>query len=171
MTTQTPQTKADVLDLVRSTHAVLEQAIGQLTDEQINTLTADNGWSVKDIMAHITAWERVLLRSHIEGRPYEQAVEGNESLPPLNTVDEINDWFYQQRKATPLTDVRATFQKVYQDTLAALEQMSESELLEGRSKVRPEASMLQVVAENTWEHYAEHTAMIRRLATDNKQQH
>ena len=170
MTTQTPQTKAEVLELIRNAHDELEQAIGPMTDEQISAPTGDSVWSIKDHLAHITAWERVLLRSHIEGQPYAQAVEGNEPLPQFNTVDEINDWFYQQSKDKSLADVRANFQNMYQDVIATIEQVSETELLEGKSKVRPEDSLLEVIAANTWEHYEEHTATIRRLVAEGNRQ-
>ncbi len=123
-------------------------------------------------MAHITAWERVLLRSHIEGRPYAQAVEGDEPMPQLNSVDEINDWFYNQSKDTPLADVLINFDSMYQQVLTAIQQMTGADLLEGQSRARPEVSMLEVVAGNTWEHYDEHAATIQRLVAEgNKQQH
>lgn len=170
MTTQTPQTKTEVLELIRSAHDELEQAVGRLTDEQISAPTGDGVWSVKDHLAHITAWERVLLRSHIEGQPYAQAVEGDEPLPDVKTVDEINDWFYQQSKDKSVAEVRANFQRMYQDVIFTIQQVSETELLEGHSKVRPEASILEVIASNTWEHYAEHTATIRQLVAEGNRQ-
>jgi hypothetical protein len=171
MTTQTPQTKTEVLDLIRSSHDALEQAIARMSDGQISAPTADGGWSVKDLMAHITAWERILLRSHIEGRPYAQAVANDGPLPQFTTVDEINDWLYQQSKATPLADVRENFQSTYQQVLTAIQQMTEADLLAGQSRVRPHVSMLEAIAGNTWEHYDEHAATIRRLAAEGNEQH
>lgn len=165
-----PQTKAEVLELVRNAHDELEQVVRQLTDEQIDAPTGDDAWSIKDIMAHITAWERVLLRSHIEGKPYAQAVEGDEPLPDVKTVDEINDWFYQQSRDKSVPEVRAHFEHMYQDLIVTIEQMSQAELLEGKSKVRPDASLLEAIAGNTWEHYAEHTAIIRRLVAEGNRQ-
>jgi hypothetical protein len=162
MTMQSPQTKSDMIELIRRSHNALVQAIKEVPDEQLTA--AESGWSVKDIMAHITAWERVLLRSHIEGRPYEQAVEGGEPLPQLDNVDEINDWFYHQSAATPLEDVRMDFDSMYQRVLTAIQQMTEADLLRGQSRVRPEASMLEAIAGNTWEHYDEHAATIRQLS-------
>lgn len=166
-----PQTKSEVLDRIRTAHAALEQMIGQMSDEQLTTPTADVGWSIKDHLAHITAWEQVLLRAHIGGSSYAEALAQDEPLPENTTVDDVNDWLYQQNKNIALASVRDAFAQSYQQVLAAIGQMSEAELLTGYSNVRTEAAMIEVIADNTWQHYDEHATTIQQLtAKGNKQQ-
>jgi hypothetical protein len=55
-----PRTKAQVLGRIWADHALLEAMIAPLSAVQMTQPPAD-GWSVKDVLAHITVWEGLLV--------------------------------------------------------------------------------------------------------------
>src|SRR5579859_1236684 len=55
--------KRDFLDGVRSGRAALNIAISGLTEEQLTQEIVAGDWTVKDILAHVAAWQGEALRS------------------------------------------------------------------------------------------------------------
>ena len=57
------KTRGEVLDLVRSGRADLEMALGRLDEGQMeNPGLAGGTWSAKDLMAHVTFWESLMVQ-------------------------------------------------------------------------------------------------------------
>src|SRR4051812_26770168 len=119
-----PKNKAELLDRIRGEHAALEQTIDRLTEEQI-TAPVEGQWSVKDMLAHITAWEQVMLGVHLGGRPFDQVGGVTYGTSP---TAEINEAFSRRDKDRPLPDVLDAFRRSYQQVLAALDGVSEARL-------------------------------------------
>ncbi|HNP86424.1 MAG TPA: ClbS/DfsB family four-helix bundle protein, partial [Kouleothrix sp.] len=94
----TPGTKAELLERIRSSYAALNALVLQLSTAQL-TQPIDTTWSVKDMLAHITAWEQIMLHFHIGKRPFEQVTQlGNIGYTALN-VDELNEALFQRDQA------------------------------------------------------------------------
>src|SRR5258706_2365113 len=64
----TPKDKTELIERIRQEYAALERTIGELHEEQM-TAKPESGWSVKDNLAHIAAWQGILRLFHIGGRP------------------------------------------------------------------------------------------------------
>ena len=85
------------------------------------------GWSIKDIVAHLTAWRRRTVRRL-------QAILNHESdfTPPwpseLQEDDEINAWIYESNRDRPLADVLRISDEVFQQLVEAIDAFSEDEL-------------------------------------------
>jgi hypothetical protein len=58
-----PATKAELMARIEREWAVLQALLAQVSEEQMEAPGAD-GWSVKDQVAHLAAWERHLLLHH-----------------------------------------------------------------------------------------------------------
>lgn len=161
----TPGTKAELLERIRSSYAALNALVLQLSTAQL-TQPIDTTWSVKDMLAHITAWEQIMLHFHIGKRPFEQVTQlGNIGYTALN-VDELNEALFQRDQAHTLDKVLAAFRASHQATLARLEQIDEAELYReymppGRG---PDSAgvLIDWVTGDTYEHYDEHRATIER---------
>ncbi|HEU5103920.1 MAG TPA: ClbS/DfsB family four-helix bundle protein [Roseiflexaceae bacterium] len=160
----TPSTKAELLERIHSSYAALERTIGQLKQEHMTT-PIDGSWSAKDLLAHIAAWQQVMLQFHVGGKPFEQ-VTRLENVPYGPTpVDQINEAFYARDKDLPLAEVLQTFRAGHQQLLDTLETMSEAELLKhytppGRTNG---GRLLDWVAGDSYDHYDEHRATLERL--------
>ena len=133
-----------------------ERLLSSLTNEQMTTPTLNGGWSVKDNIAHLVAWQQRTINLL-------QAVRDNRELPdptPNMSEDEVNEMFYQQHKSLPLDKVLDDLHTVQQQTLILLQSLSEEDLnkpiawLENRPVV-------QWVIGNNSSHYQEHTHYIQ----------
>lgn len=84
-------TKSELLKLIRDERGLLEMTLARLTHAQMLLPGVDGEWSVKDALAHISAWERRMIGwtgSHLRGeRP---------SVPLVWDVDQINAEIYGQ---------------------------------------------------------------------------
>lgn len=160
-----PQTKAELLERIHSSYAALEAAVGQLSEAQLSA-PIDGSWSAKDMLAHIAAWEQILLHFHVGKQPFEQVARlGTTSYSSL-PIDELNEALFQRDRALAPAEALAAFRGSHHELLATLGQISEAELLSdytppGRG---PDAThtLINWVIGDTYEHYDEHRATIER---------
>ena len=166
MEEDTPKTKADLLERIRREYAALEQTLGKLDEQQMTTASAD-GWSTKDNLAHIAAWQSILRVFHIGGRPFREAAPGITADYLKDDVDTINDDFYHRDLDLPLHEVLESFRRSHQQTLALIEGMSEAELFRSYTPPGRDPSsagqLVDWIAGDTYEHYSEHGTTIRAL--------
>jgi hypothetical protein len=152
--------KSELLAEIRTERAALERALAGLSGEQITRSDADGAWSVKDILAHIVAWEGwmigwtgQLLRGE---RPHNPApVETDEELDRLNADN------YRQNRDRPLDDVLADFRRSHADALHLAEGLVEEQLQEDHPNTWPHGPLWHGVAANTCWHYREHLDAVR----------
>jgi hypothetical protein len=164
--TDTPTSKAELLERISDSYAALEHTIGQLSDEQL-TAPIDGSWSAKDLLAHIAAWEQVTIHFHVGGRPFEE-VTRLASVPYATTpVDKINEAFYQRDRDIRLAQVLQSFRSSHQELLATLDRMNDADLFKpytpaGRG---PDSTgqLIEWVIGDSYDHYDEHRATMQRL--------
>jgi hypothetical protein len=161
-----PKDKAELLERVRREYTALEQTIGQLSEAQM-TAPIDGSWSSKDILAHIAAWQQILLGLHIGGRPFDQAAPGIAANYQTDDVDTINEALYQRDRERPLAETLDAFRRTHQQTLATIEGMSEADLFRPYTPPGRDPSdggqLINWIASDTYEHYMEHRATIQAL--------
>lgn len=117
--------KAVLLEKLRSAHANLEAAIDGLTEEQMTQPGVIGDWSIKDLIAHLTYWERraaFLLGSSING--YREEVD----IWKIGSVDEQNERNFQDNKDRPVADVLADWRSILQTILFLLDCLPEQNL-------------------------------------------
>ena len=56
-----PSTKPEVLELIQGERRLLQEALGKLTESQMLTSGLDGERTVKDVLAHIAAWELLMV--------------------------------------------------------------------------------------------------------------
>ena len=88
------------------------------------------GWSIKDIVAHLTGWRRrtvqrfqAMLDPTIDRTP-----PWPSNLRADDDVDRINAWIYATNRDRPLADVLSDEQAVFQQMMAAIRALPEAEL-------------------------------------------
>src|SRR5262245_32469852 len=121
----TPKTKAQLLERIRREYSALEQTLGKLDQQQMTTASAD-GWSTKDNLAHIAAWQSILRVFHIGGRPFREAAPDISAEYAKDDVNTINDGLHRRDRDLPLATVLDRFRGSHQQTLALIEGMSEA---------------------------------------------
>src|SRR5258705_13804261 len=87
--------KAPLLAKLQSGYEQMNALLASMSKEQKTTPEVNGSWSVKDNLAHITAWQDLLptrIQSWIKGQ------DAPEFMPGLKTEDEENEYIYQQNK-------------------------------------------------------------------------
>ena len=158
---QEPTGKSEILELIQKERKHLETTLAQVTENQMLQPGAQDGWTVKDILAHITTWEQRMVRW------LEETLQGDvpQMLPPGMTWDDLDQWneqTYLENRERPLAEVLAKFHQSYQQALKAAEAASEEDLMDPQRFAWREGRPLWImVAANTYWHYEEHNQAIR----------
>jgi uncharacterized protein (TIGR03083 family) len=151
--------KASILNELRSKYAALEAILAPLDEAQLTTPGVIGGWSIKDILAHVTAWHhRLLAWLHAAGHNEEPTISGPNSEEEM---DRLNEQFYQENKFRPLADVLGDFRSSYLQIVEAVQAMPEEDLIDPRRFAWLDGdSLRQLVAGDTYDHYEEHRQQI-----------
>ncbi|HEY3079316.1 MAG TPA: DinB family protein [Chloroflexota bacterium] len=143
-------TARELLRSIQEERARLEATLARLTAEQILAPGIDGPWSVKDILVHVSYWERDLLRR----------LCGHYSVDA--PTDDINERVFQANRARPIAAVMAEFDASFRALMTRLVELSDEELNRPPFyrpwQVRP---LWRDVASETYEHYWEHTEPLR----------
>src|SRR5712691_144868 len=149
--------KAVLLDNIRAEYNRLESLLAPLSEEQLTTPGVNGPWSIKDNIAHLTAWQDYLLHQ-LQGVLADK--EPPEYMPGLSTEDEINERLYQENKDRPLAEVQAAFRTSFQRVLIIVQAMRE-ETLNAPFPWRKDGNPVwPLIADNTYGHYQEHGNII-----------
>lgn len=161
--------KAGVLDAMRTAYATLEKTLAPLDEAQMTTPGVNEAWSIKDIIAHITTWQYVLLdRLHAAMQGVTPTSYGSELTD--EDIDNLNEQFYQQSKSRPLAAVLADFRTTYTQIEEAVQSMSEEDLTGPRRFAWAKGVPLwRYVAGDTYEHYLEHITSIQQWLSRGRQ--
>lgn len=130
--------------------------------ESVLDTPIDAGWSAKDHVAHITAWETFLLRHHLRGEDAAGALELTPQQYADFSIDEINAVLHARSRDKTLADVLADAGTTHRTLLAALNATPFDGLLQPRFEDDEfDSPLLDWVIGNTYDHYLEHSLYLR----------
>ncbi|MHB8575504.1 MAG: DinB family protein [Dehalococcoidia bacterium] len=153
---------AEMMRFVRQTRAELEGLVAPLSEAQMAGLKDHAGWSVKDHLAHIVAWEQVLLRG-LAGLPeYETFQMTAAELAAHGTTDAVNEILYVRAKDSPLSVVLGDFHRSHEQVTRQLSTMTDADLKAPYALDDPRPK-IQKIAGDTYQHYAEHDGWLKTL--------
>ena len=121
--------KAQLLNSLKTEQAQWETLLSDIGEAHMTQADVAGGWSIKDMVAHLTGWRRRSVARF-------QAVLRHESSfsppwpPHLETDDEINAWIYESNRDRPLSDVLQESRDVFQQLVDTLSAFPEAELLD-----------------------------------------
>ena len=122
-----PTNKNDLINAIQREHAALERLLAPLSEDEMEWTPGAEGWSIKDILAHLHAWAQMYLGWYAAGRqglsPHLPADGYNwAQLPALNAE------IYRTHHQLPLANVLTQYRASHATILAAVQQMDEAEL-------------------------------------------
>jgi uncharacterized damage-inducible protein DinB len=167
MTEQTMQTKADFLYHLTADRKALEDVINGRSEAEL-TRPGPEGWSVKDHLAHIAAWERSGL-ALLAGENRAAAVGISDELFNEGEDDAVNEAVRQCDADRSLEDVRAELRRVRAETIAAISVLTDEDLRRPYSYYQPTDSdnsqtpVIETLVGNSSEHDVEHTEWIKGI--------
>jgi uncharacterized damage-inducible protein DinB len=144
-------TKTRVVDQIRYWHSKWEQALEAIPHEKL-TEPAVGEWSVKDLITHLTWYERQMVETLRE-----RAVPTSEitDLPR----DQLNQQIFEQHRSQPLDEARRDQRLVQRQLLQAVEQLEDQDLNDP-ARIRglpPERKLWELLESRVWVHYMIHT--------------
>jgi hypothetical protein len=121
--------KSELLDWLQEEYRQWEALLDEVGPACMEQPGVNGDWSLKDIVAHLTAWNR-RLASHL------QAAQRREPEPPppwpahLQGDDDINAWIYESNRARSVRELLDETQQVFQQILAFVEGLPEDVRIE-----------------------------------------
>ncbi|OGO31345.1 MAG: hypothetical protein A2136_06495 [Chloroflexi bacterium RBG_16_54_11] len=148
--------KAELLAELGREWAKIERTCYNLSEPAMVTPGVQGEWSVKDVLAHLSAWEKYLL----DRLGY--VLTGQQPHYPVMTswddVHRFNAQVYAENRDRPLTSVIIEFRSLYQGVVTVIEALSDEQLNRPYTYDFPDdhLTLLQLIRANTYEHYREH---------------
>jgi hypothetical protein len=126
----TSLSKTQLLTELHNEQTAWEALLDEIGEAHMTQPEVAGGWSIKDIVAHLTGWRRrtvLRLRAALDPMvdmtpPWPAELNGDDD------VDEINDWIYKTNRDRPLADVLNDSREVFQQLVAAIDALSDEQL-------------------------------------------
>lgn len=149
-----PQDKVSLLLRIDESRARFDAALAETPD--LEAPLHPGGWSARDIVAHVAAWERRLahdITATLGGETPERPAPGF----TWEQMDALNERDVQTSRALPLALVMAESHAAFVETRALVDSLREEQLFVAGPFPWTEADPLSLwVRYDTWEHYDEH---------------
>jgi len=125
-----PISKKQLLAEMQSEQAAWLALLDEIGEENMTQPEAASGWSIKDIVAHITGWRRrTVLRFRAALDPtVDMTPDYPAELDEDDEVDQINAWIYKANRDRPLADVLNDSREVFQQLVAEVSALSDEQL-------------------------------------------
>jgi hypothetical protein len=154
-------TKALLLRNMREGRAELEAMLEGLDAERLEWSSGPGQWSIKDLLAHISAWDRFAVawldadaRGEVPGLPAPKMTH--------EQVDAFNAGVYLACRGHPLAEEKIEFRASYEALYARAAQAPETDLLEpGRYAWLGDWPLYRLFGANSFYQYGEHLEQIR----------
>ena len=154
-------TKDELLASIRGDRGTLDALVSSLNAARMVAPELEAGWSVKDVLAHISAWEQLCLK-------WVRSGQREEASFTQASIDAFNDGIFEANHDRALGLIRLESGRSYEQMLETVEGLA-SDLDSPPSWASPEfaggaasASLGQIISSNSDEHYREHIEQIRR---------
>lgn len=132
----------DITQKIKDSYAQMTRLYQDIPAAELEAPVFSNGWSVKDTLAHIAAWEW-RCASLLEQLP---DIDGPFKARP--DVEALNREFYQEYQDWSWVDVEIYFRRVHRALLAAIRQLPSERI--------QDPLIQKTIARDSWEHYADH---------------
>jgi hypothetical protein len=163
-----PRTMTDLFERIRKSREALEEAIAAVPAGSYFA-TGSNGWTVRDQLLHLAAWESSLL-GILRGEPRGPAM----GLDPILFagdwgVNVVNAALIEKHAGLSLEAVQDWFARAHDETMAHLEGFTVADLQRSFAEFQPfpgatDAPIIGWIEGDTYGHFAEHLPLIREAA-------
>jgi hypothetical protein len=150
--------KSELLNALKMEQQHMSKTIADLSDEAMETPGVIPGWSVKDILVHLTLWEAELVKL---------LWQASQGIKPTTihfrdvSVDETNERWHEENKTRPLERILVDFNGVRKQTIRRVENFPEKALTDPDHYPWLGGTPLwKWIAIDTFEHEAEHISQI-----------
>lgn len=163
-----PQNKAELITQIAHSRSELVELLDGITEIDKCQAKTCGEWSIKDVMAHITFWEQSVMRWYRNG-----LISADENSPApgfgWDQVDQLNQSVYEEHQADPLKAVQVAFDRSFAEVSIFINSLGETGLFEEHQYAwLGDFVLIDLVLNNTVDHYREHHQSIRAWKVDQK---
>lgn len=167
MTETNVTTKQELLAAIDREWLALQSALARLDEAQMTGVHDAEGWTVKDHLIHLAAWERSVIYL-LQGKPRYEALGVDKSVYARHDFEEINAIIHRQIADVTSQQVQAELESVHQQLLALLEPLSDDDLHRPYYHYLPaepddDRLTIDVINGNSAEHFREHLVWMAAL--------
>ena len=146
--------RGQLLKRIEGRWKALHQAMEGLPEKAVMEPGVVGQWSVKDLMGHVTTWERETL-AHLT------AIMGGVPTPSYDGVDPFNARESAKKQGLPLQEIRRQMADTHEELLAFLADVPEEHFA-------TETRFRRRLRLDTYAHYREHASQISAWRRANK---
>jgi hypothetical protein len=158
--------KTRIIKVLRDELNRWEALLAGLTETQVTAPNLDATWAIKDVMAHLWAWQlRTIAR-------VEAAVENHEPVFPdwpknldpevRGQPHQLNAWLYESNRDKPWSQVYGEWKANFLRLLELAEAVPEEDLMDPARYAWLDDMSLAVILQASQEHHAEHYEWLTR---------
>lgn len=119
--------RAELLAELQSEQKAWEGLLAQVGEARMDEPGVQGEWSIKDIVAHLTAWRRRTVR-RLEAAATGQPEPAHDWPIDLHEDDEINAWFHERDRGQSVRETLAESRRVFEKLVSAVEKLPEDAL-------------------------------------------
>ena len=157
-----PRTKDELERRLAASWSRLERRLDGIDALRLTGPTDLAGWTPKDHLAHLAAWERSMVYL-LQGKPRHEGLGVEEALYLDGDDDAINAVIHSASKDLPLVDVQPVLRSTHQELRVLVASLSDKDLQRtyahflpgepGRDDGRP---IIERISANSDAHFTEH---------------
>lgn len=160
--TTTPSSKAELLQQLDSEWHNLQDLLNSLSDHEWLNVPNPDGWTIKDHVTHITAWEESLI-AIFDDQPRSVVLGVDEAILKSRDYTQINEVIRQNRAHLTRAEAEATMTRVHAHLLTHITAITPEALF---SDYRPNYPFVAVIVNNTADHYRDHIEWMKAQLSD-----
>ncbi len=145
-----------------------------LSEDQLTQPTDAGGWTIKDHLAHLGAWEDgvdALLNK--QSRPERMGLD--DAAWASDGFDLKNDIIKKQHQDKALAEVLKAFETIHHRLISTIQSLADADLMSPYKSYAPDSStespVFGSIVGNTYGHYAEHLPWIAAIVAKDSQHH
>lgn len=154
--------KQELVDAIIAEHRRLDANLALLTDKEGLLPGVVGAWNTKDLMAHLTAWEQLLIHWYDAG----QRGKASDPCPTgmsRRQIDAHNAQIFDRNRERPLGEILDEYQSSYAQVLELVRGLPEEGLFSPGAYPRTgRLRLADYVAANTCQHYCWAKTLLRR---------
>jgi hypothetical protein len=154
--------KQQLVAAITTERAQLDAMLNSIEDSRMLAVVREDGWTAKDLLAHLTAWEQRLLRWIDRWRATGKPERPEPGLTWADgAMDKLNQHDFDAAKELSVADVRGEAADAHAHVIQEVQRLTDEELTVPNA-AWDGLALSWIVRSNTDEHYQEHREEIER---------
>ena len=159
--------KDHILTTLREEFDRWEALLAGLSEEQIVAPQLPDGWSIKDVIAHLRAWQQRSI-ARLEAALLDRAPEFPQwpaglDPEPQGQPHQVNAWMYETNRDRPWASIHGDWRAGFLRFLELGQAIPEKDLLDAGRYPWMEGYTLAFILQASYEHHQEHEEHLEPL--------